>query len=316
MTIRFATAALLALYATPALAQQNYLPTSPYTVLETGKKYNRLQSALFDIGDHKATILIAPGTWDDCGVQVAGDVTFRAEIPGKTIFKGPRMCEDKAALVLRGHSSRVEGFIFADFHSNEGNAAGIRLETGSLIADNNWFRDSDEGILTSNDAAGSISVDRSTFTHLGRCGGYAACAHSIYIGFYAHVSITHNRFEDGRGGHYLKSRASHIEVLDNSFDDSGGKATNYMIDLPAGATGRISGNWFVQGPAKENGGALITVAAEGHENSANGLTIINNVARFAPGAVRHSDFVADWSGDHIDIGTNQIAEGLTRFTRR
>jgi hypothetical protein len=43
---------LLALCA-PALAhaQAAYQQTSPYTVVETGQKFNRLQDALFAIGD-------------------------------------------------------------------------------------------------------------------------------------------------------------------------------------------------------------------------------------------------------------------------
>ena len=129
------------------------------------------------------------------------------------------------------------------------------------MATNNLFRNSDEGILTGPNPTGSILVDHSTFSHLGRCGGYAACAHSIYVSFFGNVTVTHSRFEAGNGGHYLKSRATHVTVEGNVFDDSAGHATNYMVDLPAGASGRIADNMFVQGSHKENPGALIAVAA-------------------------------------------------------
>src|SRR3546814_6018443 len=59
----------------------------------------------------------------------------------------------------------------------------------------------------------------------------------------------------------------------NSFDDTQGSATNYMVDLPAGATGRIANNLFVQGSDKENRSALIAVAAEGADNPSRGLAI-------------------------------------------
>lgn len=312
---RLAALAALTLIAGPAPAQQNFVPGTPYLVVESGQRFNRLQDALGAIGDGKGTIRIDPGQWDDCAVQIAGDVTFEAAVPGKTIFSGPRNCEGKAALVLRGRASRVTGLIFTDERSSEGNQAGIRLEKGNLYVSQVWFKDSDEGILSANDANGHITVEQSTFSRLGRCGGYAGCAHSIYANFYASVTVRHCRFEGGRGGHYLKSRAARIDASDNSFDDSQGQATNYMIDLPAGAKGRIAGNWFVQGSHKENGTAMIAVAAEEHPNSSAGLVIENNVARLAPGAGA-TVWVADWSGERLALGANELAGSITPYQRR
>jgi hypothetical protein len=198
----------------------------------------------------------------------------------------------------------------------DANGAGIRLERGNLTVVQSWFRDSEQGILTASDPTGQIVIDRSTFTRLGRCDRGLSCAHSIYVGDYGSLIVTNSRFEAGRGGHYVKSRSRKVEVSDSSFDDSAGMTTNYMIDLPAGATGRIVGNWFVQGRNKENYSAFIAVAAEGKSHSANGLTIEANDARFAPGAERATAFVADWSGDRLAIGTNTLSAGLKRFERR
>jgi hypothetical protein len=60
-------------------------------VVETGQKFNRLQDALFAIGDKTGTIRIDAGRWRDCAAQIAGDVKFVAAVPGKTIFDG-RLC--------------------------------------------------------------------------------------------------------------------------------------------------------------------------------------------------------------------------------
>jgi len=312
-----ATVALALLASTAATAQQNYIQgAKPYLLVETGERFDRLQSAIFAIGKGKGTIRIDPGRWDDCGVQVEGDVTFEAAIPGKTRWAGPRVCEGKAALVLRGRSSRVTGFIFENFHSGDGNASGIRLEHGNLTAEQNWFRNSDEGILTSDQPGGTISIDRSTFTHLGRCGGYASCAHSIYIGGYNQVTVTHSRFEAGDGGHYLKVRAAHVTITGNSFDDTAGRATNYLIDLPEGATGRISGNWFVQGSHKENGGVLIAVAAEHRAQSSAGLIVEANTAKLSPGSPAGPAFVANWSRDQVIVGRNQLGAGIVKYVQK
>lgn len=288
---------------------------APFTIIETGKAFTRLQSAIDAIGAGKGTIAIAPGRIAQCAVQTAGDVAYLAVEPGSAIFDGVA-CEGKGALVLRGRSAEVSGLVFQNIRVPDFNGAGIRLEHGDLTVAQSWFRDSQQGILTAGDPNGTLVVDRSTFTRLGTCEGAGGCAHSIYTGEYGQVRITRSRFEEGRGGHYVKSRAARVDIASSSFDDVHGKGTNYMIDLPEGATGQISNNWFVQGRDKENWSAFIAVAAEGKEHPSAGLSILGNDARFAPGVSRTSAFVADWSGDPLNIGENQLGQGLTRFEKR
>jgi hypothetical protein len=109
------------------------------------------------------------------------------------------------------------------------------------------------------------------------------CAHSVYINGKGSLSVANTRFERGRGGHYVKSRAPRIEVVDSSFDDSAGTATNYMIDLSVGANGTIARNMFLQGPNKENYSALIALAGEGSDNDMSSLQVTANQADVAPG---------------------------------
>jgi hypothetical protein len=286
-----------------------------YTVVETGRGYGNLQAAVDAIGDGMGTIRFASGSYGDCAVQSGGDILYQAEVPGQSVLDGVA-CEGKAALVLRGRSARVEGLVFTNIRVPDANGAGIRLEKGDLSVGQSWFRDSQQGILTANGEPGSIVVDKSTFTRLGTCEGAGGCAHSIYVGLYGALTVTRSRFEQGRGGHYVKSRAARLAVLNSSFDDSGGRETNYMIDVTTGAQGKIADNWFVQGKNKENYSAFITVAPEGKEHSSNGLVIEGNDGRFAPGVERESVFVADWSGDRLAIGANMLAPGLKRFERR
>ncbi len=288
---------------------------APFTLEESGRGFGTLTDALRAVGGGRGTILIAPGTYRQCAVQEAGDVTLRALTPGTAIFDGVA-CEGKATLVLRGRSSVVDGLIFQNIRVPDANGAGIRLENGDLTITNSLFRDSEQGILTASNPAGSIRIDKSTFRRLGRCDRGLSCAHSVYVGQYGSLTVTRTRFDKGNGGHYLKTRTPRVTITDNSFDDSAGRTTNYMIDLSNGASGRISGNEMVQGRDKENYSAFITVAPEGRETDSSGLVIEDNSAAFVPGLERNSSFVANFTDDAVQIGRNRLAPGIKVKDRR
>ncbi len=307
-----ALTALLAL-AAPAAAQR--ADEAPFTIEQTGRGYAHLADAVAAIGDRAGTIRIAPGTYDDCAVQEGGTIAYVAAEPGTAIFDGG-ICEDKATLVLRGKGARVDGLVFQNLQVEDGNGAGIRIEQGDLEVANALFRNSEQGILSADDAKSSISVTRSTFSRLGRCDRDLDCAHSIYIGDYGSLTVTKSRFEKGNGGHYVKSRSRRTFVTDSTFDDTAGRATNYMIDLPEGSTGAITGNLFIQGRDKENYSAFIAVAAEDGEHSSAGLRIDDNVAAIAPGVTRSTIFIANWGKDRLAIGDNRLGDGLTLYEKR
>ena len=299
-------------FALLAAAPANVAAAS-FTVAETGRGYNRLQDAVDAIGSGAGTIRIAPGRYRGCAVQDAGRVAFVAE-PGTAVFDGG-VCEDKGTLVLRGRSARVEGLVFTHVRVADGNGAGIRLEQGDLFVSSTIFADGQCGILSADDPSGSIRIDRSTFSGLGRHPDGDG-AHSLYIGNYGSLAVTRTRFERGTGGHYLKSRAGRIEVTDSSFDDSAGRRTNYLIDLPNGASGRIAGNIFLNGLGKENHGTMIAVAAEGADNGSAGLVIEDNDVGLAPGFPWHTAFVGDWSGERLTVRGNRLGRGIALLERR
>ena len=309
--------ALLALLAAgPATAQSMGPPAEPrFAVEESGTVYFTLQEAVRAIGDGRGTIRIGAGTYQECITQDGGEISYVAERPGSVIFDTVT-CEGKAAFVLRGRSARVEGIVFQNMQVPDRNGAGIRIEQGDLIVRESLFRNSESGILGANDHRGTIRIERSTFSGLGRCDDGADCAHSIYVNGSGAVSVANARFERGRGGHYVKSRAPRIEIVDSSFDDSGGQATNYMIDLPVGANGTIARNTFVQGANKENYSALIALAGEGHEHDMSRLVVADNQAGIAPGFRHRTVFVADWSGSPVSLRNNRLHDQIAPSERR
>jgi len=287
----------------------------PFTVVETGKGYASLQTAVKAIGEKRGTIRIAPGTYRQCAVQEKGVITYIAEKAGTAVLEG-RSCEGKAGLVLRGVGAEVRGLTFRNYAVRDGNGAGIRLERGQLNVAYTRFMDSQQGILSANDPNSKIFITRSTFSGLGTCENSAGCAHSLYIGEFGELTVRESRFEKGRGGHYVKTRSGRVVIEDNSFDDSAGKGTNYMIDLPAGSKGQIANNWFVQGRDKENYSAFIALGAESSLHNSDGLVVKGNEARFAPGVQRQSTFLADWTGARVQMGGNRLAPGLQKYERR
>jgi len=311
-----AAMALCALPSAGVFAQgQGRDAAKPFTVVETGKGYVSLQTAVKAIGEKRGTIRIAPGTYRQCAVQEKGVITYIAEKAGTAVLEG-RSCEGKAGLVLRGVGAEVRGLTFRNYAVRDGNGAGIRLERGQLNVAYTRFMDSQQGILSANDPNSKIFITRSTFSGLGTCENSAGCAHSLYIGEFGELTVRESRFEKGRGGHYVKTRSGRVVIEDNSFDDSAGKGTNYMIDLPAGSKGQIANNWFVQGRDKENYSAFIALGAESSLHNSDGLVVKGNEARFAPGVQRQSTFLADWTGARVQMGGNRLAPGLQKYERR
>jgi hypothetical protein len=312
----FARHALAAAILLPAAALTAQQPApGAFTVVESGRSYASLQAAVDAVGNTRATIRIAPGTWRQCAVQEAGVIVYEAAEPGTVTLAG-RACEGKAALVLRGTGAEIRGLTFSGINVSDGNGAGIRLEAGSLNVAYARFENSQQGILSGAIPGSRVYITRSTFTGLGTCENDAGCAHSLYIGDIAALTVRESRFERGTGGHYLKARAAEVVIEGNSFDDSGGRATNYMIDLPAGSRGRIAGNWFVQGRDKENYSAFIALGAEERLHPSAGLRIENNEARFVPGLSRQSAFLADWTGERVVMQGNRLAEGIRPYAAR
>ena len=300
----------LSMLAAPASAQSR----APFVIAETGQGYATIDEAVSAVRMGTATILIAPGTYRQCTVQTGGRITFKAVTPGTAIFEA-ETCEDKAAFVLRGQESIVDGLVFRGMRVDDGNGAGIRTEMGNLTVRNSMFLDSQEGILGGEPTNQKIVIENSTFSGLGQC-ETENCSHAIYLANKGSVTITRSRFEKGTGGHYVKLRVPRVAIDDNSFDDTGGSKTNYMIDLPEGGTGEILHNTFVQGRGKENASGLIVVAAEAKTYASTGLRIADNDASMARGAPGNPAFVASYSRDRLAIGTNRLGAGIRPFETR
>ena len=306
------TLVVLTLFCSAAASAQN---ATPFKNAQTGRSYKSLQAAVDSIGTGQGTIVIAPGTYRQCAVQKSGVIAFRAVIPGQSILDG-KICNKKAALVLRGQEARIDGMVFQNMRTPDSNGAGIRLEKGNLTVTRAVFRNSEQGISTLDDKAGEIRIDQSSFSGLGNCGKGLPCTHGIDIGVYRSLTVTKSRFERGNGGDYVKSRASAVTINDNAFDDSRGRNSAYMINLSVGAVGRIARNIFVHSRYGDMRRVFIAVAPDGRTQSSEALSINANEATLAQGDDKMAVFLADWSGDGIALGGNRLGRGIKPFEKR
>ncbi len=306
------TLVVLTLFCSVTASAQN---ATPFKNAQTGRSYKSLQAAVDSIGTGQGTIVIAPGTYRQCAVQKSGVIAFRAIIPGQSILDG-KICDKKAALVLRGQEARIDGMVFQNMRTPDSNGAGIRLEKGNLTVTRAVFRNSEQGISTLDDKAGEIRIDQSSFSGLGNCGKGMPCTHGIDIGGYRSLTVTKSRFERGNGGDYVKSRASAVTINDNAFDDSRGRNSAYIINLSVGAVGRIARNIFVHSRYGDMRRVFIAVAPDGRTQSSEALSINANEATLAQGDDKMAVFLADWSGDGIALGGNRLGRGIKPFEKR
>ena len=214
--------------AAPVGAQQG---RAPFTIQETGQTFATIDDAVQSVRMGTATILIAPGVYHQCTIQSGGHITFKAVQPGSAVFEGTA-CEDKAAFVLRGQGSVVDGIVFRKMAVGDGNGAGIRSEVGDLVVRNSMFLDSQEGILGGQPTGQTITIDHSTFSGLGQCDLTPSCSHSIYLANQGSVVIINSRFERGTGGHYVKLRVPNVDHRRQQFRRYA-RAQDQLHDRPA-----------------------------------------------------------------------------------
>ena len=135
------------------------------------------------------------------------------------------------------------------------------------------------GILTNNDAASELVVERCKFA--GPKDG-THWYHNLYVGLIDKVTVTGSWSHHARGGHLLKSRARESHVLYNRLTDEGGTAS-YEVEFPNGGQARLVGNLIEQGPATQNR-TLVSFGAEAYRWPVNELSMAHNtVVNRAPG---------------------------------
>ena len=221
-----------------------------------------------------AIIEIDAGEYRDCAVWRANRLTIRGVGKGYAHVRDVS-CQGKGIWVIKGNFTRVQRIEFSGADVPHNNGAGIRLEGNDLILSGSYFHDNENGILAGRRPRSRVVIRSSIFERNGKCEPH--CAHGIYIGHVARLSVAGSTFRDQRVGHHIKSRAKHTEIVGNRITDGLTGTASMSINLPNGGTAVIRSNYIQQGPRAENHAVMISIGEEGATNRSRGILIQSNV---------------------------------------
>ena len=246
------------------------------------------------------TVLIDPGTYNDCAVWLASRLTIAARGPD-VVFAG-QTCMGKGIFIINGSDVTVRGITFMNASVPDHNGSGIRAQGTNLTVEQCRFIDNEEGILSGVAPRSTILVRDSEFRGNGTC--LSACAHGIYAGAIALLQVENSRFTDTREGHDIKSRARRTVIRNNDISDGPGGHSSYLIDVPNGGDVLIEGNALSKGPRTDNPTTAISIGAEGARNPTASLVVRNN--RFVNLLSQPTDFVHNQTQTPAELVGNHL----------
>ena len=249
----------------------------------------------------------------DVAVWLQKKLTLRAVGGPVVLVADGHAAEGKGIWVIRNGEFEIEGFDFVGARVPSRNGAGIRFERGKLTVRDSRFIDNQMGLLTGNDAASELTVERCEFR--GPTDG-DHWYHNLYAGTIARLTVIGSWSHKARRGHLLKSRARENHILYNRLTDEGGNAS-YELEFANGGIARVIGNVIEQSPRTDNR-TLVSFGAEGYRWPANRLALSHNTVvnralngtfvRVSPGQVAVQLYNNLWVGPGDAVLPSGIAE--------
>jgi hypothetical protein len=217
--------------------------------------------------DDGATVRIASGIYPEGGVLTANRVRIEAE-SGATLLG--EAAEGKAALVIKGNDTVVEGLICSGVEVPSGNGACLRLEGRNLTLRGVHFHHSQAGLLAFVED-GTIVIEDSAMEDNGIAG--QAQGHNISVGGDV-LEFRRSRSLRARGeGNELRSTARRTVIEDSVVASLDGDDSR-LIDVVTGGEVVVRNSVLEEGPNSANSG-LIGFALTGDRPSR--LELVDNV---------------------------------------
>lgn len=232
-----------------------------------------------------AVIEIPAGDYDLTDQKIYRSITLKGSADGKTVLRSAAVTEKAILVPLTGVDLRVENIAFEGAKSWSRNGAGIRHEGRNLTVVNCSFTGNEDGILSTGDKNGVITIERSIFRDSGFGDGQS---HAIYVDGAALVDVKDSQFISTRIGHHLKSLSKKTVVRGTTFDDGHGRGS-YAIDASRGGALIAENNVFIQASDAENYAVVNYDLTRG--GTADGLVLKGNkiVNRYRGGVFLRND---------------------------
>jgi hypothetical protein len=235
-------------------------------------------------------IRIDAADYRDCAVWRQNDL-FIEGVGGRPHIRGS-ICAGQAIWLIAGSRIAIRNVAFSGARAPAGNGAAIKFTGRTLTLADGVFHDSENGILTGPGARSRIRIAASIFRGNGRCAAH--CAHGLYVGHVARLTVVDSVFLRQRIAHHIKSRARFTEIAKNRIADGPDGTASYAIDLPDGGAALIRGNVLHKGARSDNPRAMIAIAAESAANPPGAIVIRGN--RFANDHPHAAAFVVNFGG--------------------
>jgi hypothetical protein len=227
-------------------------------------------AAIVKAGD---TVRIAPGTYFDCAIWSADNLTIEGS-PGGTVLTD-KICQGKAIFVVHANNVIIRNLTFQRARAGDENGAGIRAEGINLTVERSKFFNNQSGILSGDVNGSSIVIRNSDFDYNGTC--QHSCAHAVYAGHIASLEIDNSRFFNTLAGHHIKSRALRTVLTGNHLEDGPEGTASYSVDIPNAGSLLMTGNVIEKGPQNQNRKAAVMIGEEGALQPTDELVIRNNI---------------------------------------
>ncbi len=250
----------------------------------SGKTYSKIADAAaaaqdgdvieVDAGTYPDDVIV----WRQNHLVVRGVGGGRAHVQGNRVIgiaSGDDRQNGKGLWVTEGSGIRVENIEFSDAKVTDGNGAGIRNDGRNLTVCNGYFHDNEDGFLGT--AAGTLTIEYSTFSHNGTGDGYT---HNVYVDDGGSdgdkLVFQYNDSNNVSIGHTLKTRSRENYILYNRLVDETTGTSSYNIDVPNGGLTYVIGNVIQQGPNTDNS-VIVAYGAEGLSSGrTHALYMVNN----------------------------------------
>ncbi|MGH8603070.1 MAG: right-handed parallel beta-helix repeat-containing protein, partial [Gammaproteobacteria bacterium] len=194
--------------------------TSQAAIIEVGpgKKYAKPSEAATAAEDGDIIEIMAGTYVYDVAIWVQNDLTIRGAGGRAHLQADGAAADEKAIWVIKGDNATIENIEFSGARVRAKNGAGIRQEGTNVTVRNCYFHHNEMGILTDDDEASEIVVERSEFAANAVAGDYeegGSIGHNIYIGRMGRFELKFSYVHDGHIGHNVKTRAVESHILYN-----------------------------------------------------------------------------------------------------